>query len=123
MNSYRKVRLTDHRSANCCVRVYENGDICFQSYATDVLYYVNATGFLYCTGTYSQTTRKQIGWFLKEYFPNFSYHDAKAAYESDCKINVNVATFLSLVPLTPSEKNLRLNAHAGCTLEPIDFNV
>ena len=123
MNNYRRVRLTDHRSANCSVRMFDNGDICFQSYATDVLYYVHSTGFLYCTGTYSQTTRRQIGWFLREYFPNFSYHDAKAAYESDCKISVNVTTFLSLVPLTPSERDLMHSAHSGCSLYPIDFKV
>lgn len=33
--------------------------------------------FLKCTGTYSQTTRKQIGWFLREYFPKIDYFDMK----------------------------------------------
>lgn len=31
-----------------------------------------------CTGTYSQTTRKQIGWFLKEYMPHLNYFDMKS---------------------------------------------
>lgn len=69
MNNYRRVRLTDHRSANCSVRVYDHGDVCFQSYATDVLYFCHATDMLYCTGTYSQTTRKQIGWFFVSISP------------------------------------------------------
>lgn len=122
MNNYRTMRLTDHRSANCFVRVYEDGDICFQSYDTDVLYFCHATDMLYCTGTYSQTTRKQIGWFLKEYFPNFSYHDVKRAYETDCKIDICEFPSPCFIPLTPSERDLMQRTHNGNRLYAQDFH-
>ena len=36
---------------------------------------------LYCSGTYSHTTRRQISWFLREYFPELSYQDMKTISE------------------------------------------
>lgn len=111
MTNYKVRKLSDHASAQCCVRIYDNGDICFQSYRTDVLYYDALFNRLYCSGTYSQTTRKQIGWFLRGYFPNLSYYDCKAAYQQDCRINVDVVTRLSLTPLTDAERKLMRDAH------------
>ena len=119
--NYKRVKLADHKSANCSIRLYDNGDIVFQSYATDVLYYRNHLSRLYCSGTYSPTTRKQIGWFLKEYFLNLSYQDCKIAYHQDCRINVNVVTHLSLTPLLPEELHLMRDAHNGVTLYPNNF--
>ena len=103
-------KLAYHPGAQCYVRKYDNGDICFQSYRTDVLYYDSLFKRLYCSGTYSPTTRRQICWFLREYFPNLSYHDCKAAYQQDCRVNVDVTTHLSLTPLTDSERQLMHNA-------------
>ena len=77
-------KLTNHKSAQCHVLIEDNGIINFISYTTLVIQAVpsDCGGYvLYCTGTYSQTTRKQIGWFLKEYFNNLCYYDVKNAYE------------------------------------------
>ena len=62
------------------------------SYKTLVIQ-LTADGWLTCTGTYSPTTRKHIGAFMKEYvsYPNGehgSYYDAKKAYFGDFDFNV-----------------------------------
>lgn len=119
---YRVRKLSDHPGAQCRVRLYDNGDICFQSYQTDVLYYHALFKRLYVTGTYSRTTAKQITWFLREYFPNLSYSDCKNAYHNDCRINVDVVTRLSLTPLLTATKKLLQEANRyGRTLCPSDI--
>lgn len=69
-------KLKNHANAACRVRIHNDGNIEFISYSTLVIKLNEDT--IECTGTYSQTTRKQIGWFLKEYAPEYSYHDMKA---------------------------------------------
>lgn len=70
--------LKDHRYAQCHVEIMGE-TICFVSYRTPVVFIIQKPEgrFVECTGTYSQTTRKQIGWFLKEYAPDLCYHDMK----------------------------------------------
>lgn len=75
-----KKRLAGHKSAQCYV-IENEGRIDFISYRTRVITILHRgtdTEQIECTGTYSATTRKQIGWFLKEYMPHLSYHDMKA---------------------------------------------
>ena len=75
----RKTRLSNHASAQCHVIESENR-IDFISYTTRVItiFWENGKRWIECTGTYSATTRKQIGWFLKEYAPDLCYYDMKA---------------------------------------------
>lgn len=112
-------KLRNHASAQCCVRHYENGDLCLQSYMTDVIYYDSTRGMLYCTGTYSQTTRKHISWFLREYFPDVFYHTMREAYQSNEKVHPNYR----VVHIALSESELRLmeEAHNGRQLNPDCF--
>lgn len=73
-----KTRLRNHASAQCYVI---KGDILtFVSYSTIVIkmHWEGGQRYVECTGTYSATTRRQIGWFLKEYAPDLSYYDVKA---------------------------------------------
>jgi hypothetical protein len=73
-------KLTNHKHSQCHVEIEDNGTINFISYTTLVIRAVPFEGYgyiLYCTGTYSQSTRRQIGWFLKEYFGDISYYDMK----------------------------------------------
>lgn len=73
-------KLTNHKHSKCHVEIEDNGTINFISYTTLVIRAVPFEGYgsiLYCTGTYSQSTRRQIGWFLKEYFGDISYYDMK----------------------------------------------
>ena len=45
--------------------------------------------WLHCYGTFSQSTRKHIGAFLKECAPNLNYYHAKDCYLNDIEININ----------------------------------
>ena len=56
------------------------------SYETIVCEIVN--GWLHCYGTFSATTRKHIGAYLKEVAPQVSYYTAKRCYLDDVEINV-----------------------------------
>lgn len=116
LTDYRTRKLRNHASAQCSIRLYNNGDICLQSYNTDVVYYDFMQGMLYCTGTYSQTTRKHISWFLHEYFPQFYYQELRKAYETDCKLSEVLRN--PLVLMTDKEKELMWHAHNGATLNP-----
>lgn len=95
MYSRRSYKMDSHKYANCRISVYREDDhvICVSlwSYSTDVcgIYFDDADGawHVYCTGTYSQTTRKQIGWFAHElcyaYAPcKINYYDFKDIYSS-----------------------------------------
>ena len=88
-------KLTDHRYSQCHVEIAPNGEIYFFSYVTLVCC-IDTEGWLECTGTYSQTTRKQIGWFLKEYAPAMTYQMVKQAFADSMAININTA---EVVPL------------------------
>ena len=73
-------KLSGHQSAQCRVNIFDNGDIDFISYVTRVISIrkdKNGNRQVECTGTYSATTRKQIGYFLREYAPDLSYYDIK----------------------------------------------
>jgi hypothetical protein len=79
-----KKKLQHHPGAQCYVEITE-GQIDFISYSTLVIRATLAPDLedgtkwlLSCTGTYSQTTRKQIGYFLKEYFGDIYYSDMKS---------------------------------------------
>lgn len=76
-----KLKLKDHPYCNCYV-LKDNYKITLVSYITEVIIAVRNPKnknewFLKCTGTYSQTTRKQIVWFLREYFPKINYFNMK----------------------------------------------
>lgn len=78
--------LTDHKSAQCGVCEYPER-IVFVSYSTPVIELLN-NGWLTCYGTYSRTTIRQIGWFLREYAPHISYHLVKQLYEDKRRLNI-----------------------------------
>ena len=95
MYNNRFYKLDSHKYANCHVSVScKDGrmtGVSLWSYSTDVCgIYLDEDDdawHVYCTGTYSQTTRKQIGWFARElcyaYAPcEIDYYDFKAIYES-----------------------------------------
>lgn len=73
-----KRNLVNHPYSNCHVEI-ENDRIVFVSYTTAVIFITHRNGrrFVECTGTYSATTRKQIGYFLREYAPDLCYYDMK----------------------------------------------
>lgn len=80
--------LREMPCAQCGVMFPENGGVLFMSYTTSVIY-IDGNGWLICTGTYSATTRKQIGCFLREYAPLMTYQMVKKAYEDEMTINIH----------------------------------
>ena len=82
------MKLKNHPYANCFVRVLLDGTIVFTSYKTDVIY-IDKDGWLYVSGLYSTTTRKQIGYFLEEYVPCLSFQDIKSLYCNNRMINIH----------------------------------
>ena len=101
-NGYTTVMMTYDRAlrempyAQCGVNIHADGTIVFISYTTPVIS-ISPDGWLSCTGTYSPTTRKQIGRFLREYAPRLSYQHAKAAYILDTRINIHTGNTENLV--------------------------
>lgn len=81
------MKLKNHPYAQCSVRKLLDGSVVFTSYRTDVIY-IDEDGWLYVSGLYSATTRKQIGWFLNEYVPSLNYYDIKCLYYSHRIINI-----------------------------------
>ena len=75
--------------------VIDNKGIHLISYTTLVCT-IDPNGWLSCTGTYSATTRRHIGNFLKEYAPNMNYYNAKACYENSHKINIHTGEIVDL---------------------------
>ena len=77
--------LSQHEHARCGVD-FVGRNIQFISYSTTVIFADRLTSgneyYISCTGTYSQTTRKHINWFLREYFPELSYQDMKRIAET-----------------------------------------
>lgn len=84
------MKLKNHPYAQCTVRELIDGSIVFTSYNTDVIY-IDKDGWLYVSGLYSATTRKQIGYFLKEYVPQLNYYDIKYLYYNRRVFNIYTA--------------------------------
>ena len=82
--------------AQCGVNFTDDGHIVFISYTTPVIY-IDHEGWLICTGTYSATTRKQIGRFLREYAPLMNYQMVKKAYEDEMTINIHTGEIKPLI--------------------------
>ena len=57
------------------------------SYATPVAELDLSTGWLHINGLYSMTTRRHIGWFMRE-LGNFTYQLAKQLYEDNKEFNI-----------------------------------
>ena len=82
------VNLINHPYAQCRVRKYANGSIELISYSTLVIH-ISPSGWLHCLGTYSQTTQRQISWFLREYCPSVSYQLVKQMYQDRMVYNIH----------------------------------
>lgn len=83
--------IPDHEYAQAKIITMDNGTITLQSYRT-IVASVTEDGWMDCTGTYSRTTIKHIGWFMRYISEKFgvkvSYYDAKWCYEHDSIVNI-----------------------------------
>ena len=82
------MKLKNHPYAQCAVRELIDGSVVFTSYNTDVIY-IDKDGWLSVSGLYSATTRKQIGYFLKEYVPQLNYYAIKKLYSKNLLFNIH----------------------------------
>ena len=85
-------KLTSMPYAQAHVEIDDAGNKYLFSYVTLVCT-LTADGWLSCTGTYSQTTRRHIGAFMREdvEWPNGErgdYYTAKHCYEGNYRLNV-----------------------------------
>lgn len=87
------MKLKNHPCANCTVRKFIGWTI-LRSYDTDVII-IDNNGWLYVRGLYSATTRKHIGYFLKEYVPDMSFQTAKSLYLNNQACNIYTGEIFS----------------------------
>lgn len=87
-------KLTAHASAQCHIEIAPNATT-FVSYRTPVII-IDTLGWLEITGLYSMTTRKQIGWFLKEYAPSITFQMVKKCLEDNTMINIYTGEIIPL---------------------------
>lgn len=73
---------------SCGVITFKDGTIQLKSYTTIVIE-ISPDGWMVCSGTYSATTRKHIGAFLKEYAPQVNYYTMKQITADEMAYNMN----------------------------------
>lgn len=87
-------KLKDHEYAQAHVELHDDGTIDLVSYTTLVCR-IYPDGRMECSGIYSRTTIKHIGWFMREY-THGSYYHAKKAYQDDLYYNVFTGEFIPM---------------------------
>ena len=84
MTTIKKLSAMPYAQAH--VEIDDNGNIYLFSYVTLVAG-IMADGTCFCNGTYSQTTRKHISAFAREYAAPLTYYSFKMMYEENITIN------------------------------------
>lgn len=77
------MKFKGHENAQAYV-ITDGTDMILVSYTTSVI--TLRDGWLHVNGLYSATTRKHIGWFMKEL--GFSYQLAKQIYNDNMDFNI-----------------------------------
>lgn len=78
--------VAGHEYAQARENYFEDGTVQLQSYST-IIIEIDPEGWLHCTGTYSMTTIKHIGWFMRA--RGMSYQLAKLLYLENKEYNIN----------------------------------
>ena len=78
--------VAGHEYAQAQENYFDDGTVQLQSYST-IIIEIDPEGWLHCTGTYSMTTIKHIGWFMRA--RGMSYQLAKLLYLENKEYNVN----------------------------------
>jgi len=78
------IKFTDHKYAQAHMEPIHGG-LALYSYTTRVAELKD--GWLTIFGLYSMTTRRHIGWFMRE-IGGFTYQLAKQLYEDNKKFNI-----------------------------------
>lgn len=77
-------RFEAHKSAQCYIKEYDNGNKVLVSYRTEVV--IIEENWLEVTGLYSRTTIRHIGWFMREL--GYDYYFAKQLFNDGMKYNL-----------------------------------
>ena len=78
-------KFNDHKYAQAEIIEYADGTRELISYVTPVIR-IDNEGWLKVNGLYSATTRRHIGWFMREL--GFTYQLAKALYNDNKEMNI-----------------------------------
>lgn len=78
--------VAGHEYAQAQENYFDDGTVQLQSYST-IIIEIDPEGWLHCTGTYSMTTIKHIGWFMRA--RGMSYQLAKLLYLENKEYNIN----------------------------------
>ena len=81
-------KLEGHKYAQASNFYDTMGGYGLKSYGTQVIH-VDSDGWMICSGTYSTTTTKHIGWFLAECVPKYSYQFVKKLFLDGLAVNIN----------------------------------
>ena len=92
MNTIKKLSAMPYAQAH--VEITEDGHIALFSYVTLVAT-IDKDGWLQVYGLHSQTTRRHISAFMKEYTP-CDYNVAKFIYQNDMIINIHTGEVIEL---------------------------
>ena len=82
--------VAGHEYAQARENHFDDGTVQLQSYSTVVIE-ITPEGWLHCTGLYSITTIKHIGWFMRE--RGFTYQLAKQCYVEGKEFNIYTGIF------------------------------
>ena len=91
------MKLAAHHYSQCHVVKKINGHVKFYSYDT-LTAEITTNGWFKCYCTCSQTTRRQLGWFLKEYAPYIDYQQAKRMKENFETFNIKTGELFACKP-------------------------
>ena len=83
--------VAGHNYAQAHVNYFDDNTIQLVSYRTMIIE-ITPEGWLSCTGTYSMTTIKHIGWFMREC--GLTYQTAKTLYLSNKKMNIHTGEII-----------------------------
>lgn len=78
------IKFSEHKNAQTYMMPMPQNRLVLISYTTTVAELNN--GWLRINGLYSMTTRKHIGWFMREL--GFTYQLAKHLYENNMEMNI-----------------------------------
>ena len=78
-------KFTDHKYAQAQINTYPDGSRALQSYDTIVIE-IDPESWLRVNGLYSPTTKRHIGWFMRE--RGFTYQLAKQMYLDGKEFNI-----------------------------------
>lgn len=80
------MKFTGHNYAQAHYKRFDNGDSFLVSYTTLVCGVQD--GWFWISGLYSTTTRRHIGWYLKEMNLPLTYQGAKRLCLDGCEMNI-----------------------------------